>query len=212
MAESGVWGWLAWRPWWKTSQRTWAKTAGTSSLQNQSQISKLNLVKKLLGAPGLSTRNKDATRGSWHRYYEQEATSNIVHQRFTSKPPLNYAASTAECKPPGKESIRSRLLRVSTWAKFHCTRHFPPSFDLGSNSKWKIRLCNSVEHICVLNVLPRSLESPSSKPRDSDSQPKAALDPPHRNGPSNRSGRRPWSQDGTVGGSSCLRTRVVRKT
>ena len=24
--------------------------------------------KKLLGAPGLTTRSKDATRGSWHRY------------------------------------------------------------------------------------------------------------------------------------------------
>ena len=26
------------------------------------------LASKLLGAPGLTTRSKDATRGSWHRY------------------------------------------------------------------------------------------------------------------------------------------------
>ena len=28
----------------------------------------LPVPKKLLGAPGLTTRSKDATRGSWHRY------------------------------------------------------------------------------------------------------------------------------------------------
>ena len=30
----------------------------------------------LLGAPGIATRSKDATRGSWPYYQEQEATSN----------------------------------------------------------------------------------------------------------------------------------------
>ena len=32
--------------------------------------------KKLLGAPGLTTRSKDATRGSWPYYQEQEAICN----------------------------------------------------------------------------------------------------------------------------------------
>ena len=31
--------------------------------------------KKLLGAPGIATRSKDATRGSWAYYLEQEAIS-----------------------------------------------------------------------------------------------------------------------------------------
>ena len=31
---------------------------------------------RLVGAPGIATRSKDATRGSWHRYWEQEATNN----------------------------------------------------------------------------------------------------------------------------------------
>ena len=30
--------------------------------------------KKLLGAKGIDTRSKDATRGSWPYYQEQEAT------------------------------------------------------------------------------------------------------------------------------------------
>ena len=31
-------------------------------------VRKNTIYKKLLGAPGLTTRSKDATRGSWHRY------------------------------------------------------------------------------------------------------------------------------------------------
>ena len=43
-------------------------------VQNRNQASQKNAThchcsdKKLLGAPGLTTRSKDATRGSWHRY------------------------------------------------------------------------------------------------------------------------------------------------
>ena len=36
----------------------------------------LTRSKKLLGTKGIATRSKDATRGCWHRYYEQEATRN----------------------------------------------------------------------------------------------------------------------------------------
>ena len=39
----------------------WAPGRTTRSIPTTSN-------KKLLGAPGIATRNKDATRGSWHRY------------------------------------------------------------------------------------------------------------------------------------------------
>ena len=34
----------------------------------------------LLGAPGIATRGKDATRGSWPYYQEQEATRGSWHR------------------------------------------------------------------------------------------------------------------------------------
>ena len=37
--------------------------------------------KKLLGAPGLTAKSKDATRVSWHRYYEQEDATNETRAR-----------------------------------------------------------------------------------------------------------------------------------
>ena len=39
---------------------------------------KLLVARKLLGAPGIDTRSKDATKGSWPYYQEQEATSNCM--------------------------------------------------------------------------------------------------------------------------------------
>ena len=36
-------------------------------------LRKITGNKKLLGAPGIATRSKDATRGSWPDYLEQES-------------------------------------------------------------------------------------------------------------------------------------------
>ena len=38
----------------------------------------------LLGAPGLTTRSKDATRGSWHRYYRSILTTSNKKHAFNS--------------------------------------------------------------------------------------------------------------------------------
>ena len=45
----------------------------------QSMNGKSSGNKKLLGAPGIATLSKDATRGSWPCYYEQEATRSPRH-------------------------------------------------------------------------------------------------------------------------------------
>ena len=48
--------------------------------------------KKLLGAKGIATRSKDAIRGSWHRYWEQEATSNDYTVRQGQSPAMKRGA------------------------------------------------------------------------------------------------------------------------
>ena len=44
--------------------------------KRRSESPKEHLLRTLLGAKGIATRSKDATRGSWPYYWEQEATSN----------------------------------------------------------------------------------------------------------------------------------------
>ena len=60
----------------------------------------------LLGAPGIATRSKDATGGSWPYYYEQEATRDSARgaSRFlVSQVFLLYGISTMLCGPSVKE-------------------------------------------------------------------------------------------------------------
>ena len=53
------------------------KSRGTSAAGGHRyriiQIELTTRNKKLLGAPGIATRSKDATRGSWPYYYEQRS-------------------------------------------------------------------------------------------------------------------------------------------
>ena len=46
--------------------------------KRRSESPKEHLLRTLLGAKGIATRSKDATRGSWPYYWEQEATRSFI--------------------------------------------------------------------------------------------------------------------------------------
>ena len=73
----------------------------------------------LLGAPGIATRSKDATRGSWHRYLEQGRSWGLLASLLGART-LQGAPGIAiwsKDAPPGI-ATRSKDATRGSWHRY----------------------------------------------------------------------------------------------
>ena len=79
-----------------------------------------------LGAKGIATRNKGATRGSWHYYYEQIAISSILATSFlgtqTRNPDLCDRRGATMSRRKVLSSMEAQAMTLAAIAKTKADR------------------------------------------------------------------------------------------
>ena len=89
-----------------------------------------HLNKKLLGAPGLTTRSKDAAMGSWHRYKEQEATRNKKLLGAPLSPPCEVFIDLGTMQTIQEMSSRRGCRGVAFGSAFSFTKSIWPFVEV----------------------------------------------------------------------------------